>query len=171
MEPETSGRKRTFDDVPKEVELENEKQDQQFRFSEFDVDTRQWFATTLLHDEQGSCGWCYRHRYTGRPMVLVLSVATCQYTLYYQTLAEYGTSIVGMTTHKDCARDILPEQLGEVAILYSKTLGPVFGESEASEDAEEAYFLSLIDPSRDTTTQSTQERVIVKGKRSDVDNK
>ena len=170
MEPETSGRKRTVDDVPKDVDLENEMQDQQYRFAEFDVDTRQWFATNLVHDEQGVCGWCYRHRYTGRPMVLVLSDGS-QYTLYYQTMAECSTSIVGMTTHKDWARETLPRQLEEVVLLYTQTLGPVFGASEASEDVEEAQFLSLIDPSCVATTQPTQERIIVKGKRSDADNK
>jgi hypothetical protein len=168
-ECETTGKKRTAYDTEKAVAVAHAEQDQQFRFPHFDISETEWFANTLATDtEQGPCGWCYRHRFTGRPALVLLKQGS-HYTVYFQELGEKGVLVLGLTTPVDEAYEEVPEQMREIAQTYFEKLGKVEGECDEAYQREEEAFLRQIDPSLplppSPMAQPVTERVIVKAKR------
>jgi hypothetical protein len=71
MEVETTEReKRQADGTRREVALEQEAQTQRCQFPHFELDIEhEWFITDVV---QGGCGVVYRHRATGRPLLIML---------------------------------------------------------------------------------------------------
>ncbi len=166
VETERQERKRTLDEVPKEVAVANDAQDQAFRFDHFDVDSEHWAGTNLITDQETGTvsGWCYRCRASGRPLVVVVTPQS-HYSVFYQG-GQAGTTLMRITTPVSEAADSVPAQLCHIATLYRRCLAPL----QCDGDLVESEFLRLIDPSLPPLEPTVvTERVIVKARRAQGD--
>jgi hypothetical protein len=161
--------KRTADDVRKDVALDHDQCAQQSQMPHFDVDIRErWFIASTIEGSgvsQGKNGVIYRHRLSGRPIV-ILYHPTEGYTLFFQWTT---TLIVNIHVPVEEASRNIPDYLDSVHQQYiSGSMEQV--PEELCQQVQE-YVVGEILRVTEQSPQSSEgemkvERVVVKARRS-----
>jgi hypothetical protein len=156
--------KRTADEVVKSVALDQDSHTQVYRFPHFDVDEAEWFVSdTIAMGEVGE-GLIYRHRHSGRPLVIVYSETQRHYVLYFQVTPDLP---IGTRVLLERASEAVPVYIDQISDRYA---APPLGEIPEREcDAVQTLFLDQlrsVEPAKEVVMATpTVERVIVRAKR------
>jgi len=154
------------DDTKKDIALDQDGCAQAFQLPHFEIDiTERWFIATMVEgcgESDGKVGVVYRHRISGRPLVILYKAdANHYYTLFFQLTPGHTVKIeVPLVS----AEKNITDYIQEVDALYKGGTMEQVPEDQC-QPLQERVLSQILKVNAPPTPLVTKERVIVKGKR------